>query len=904
MSAKMVLFFIVLLVLGVFGSLYGQDGPVSYLDASVPRPDFWIDPAPAEGSVASTNPPSFRWLIEPNTKSYTLQYSQNREFTGSSTVTVEDLNLNLHHPAKAVKPGKWYWRYRAVSQDGKTSAWSADRTFTIPRDAVRFELPPVEEVLARIPQGRPRLFVTPETLDQVRQARLEEKKEFWQELERRIGDMVDQPVMTEPVPYPDGKWDVDIWREYMVQARAMGNRIEHLAFGYLMTGEKKYFEAAKAQVLEICTWDPAGTSSYRYNDEVGMPIVVSMARVYDWAYDAFTPEERAKIREMMRARSTEVYNMHRGIPYEVKPYNSHATRVLKFLGQSSVAFLGEIDEASEWFTYLMNIFYCIYPPWGDADGSYHEGPSYWSAYFGWAQQFATALKPATEIDLYQKPFFRNTGYWALYCFPPHAAVTGFGDGAAGRTGTGHKINVYRLASVYNDPYLRWYVETIPYKMTPGLVEYFYDDPKTEAKPPTDLPQSRAFYDCGIAAMHSDLANGEEDVYMLLKSDPFGAWSHAYADQNSFYLQAFGEPLVIPSGHYPWYASEHHKQWTWQTKAANSVLVNGEGQITRQESSNGRIAESLFTPRLDYVVTDAVNAYGGRLDKFLRHVVFMRPGYFVMVDELAAKEASTFDWLLHARNEMQLGPDAALITNGDARLHVEFVEPQGLKLSQTDQFTVPPERDLPNQWHLTASTPRKSKTADFVTIMFPYKTEAGNLPSMDRVNSPGVSGVSVKSGDEEDIVLLNRMDSPMIASGITADARLAAVRKSSDGLSTVFMTGGKSLAVNRRELIRADSPVTATMEISTGRRTLTIKCEEPTQLRLPVEVSPKPFARITVRKGVVVEEKADPRIFYGTVKVNGKKLPPTGFRFDHESGVVMFETPAGQSKIEIVRNSLP
>ena len=879
-------FSVLLLIVPAVVQAAGQEA-VSYLDAAVPAPDNWVKPAPADGSTAATNPPSFRWLREPDAVSYTLQYSRSTEFRGDSTVTVEAIKLNLHHPPKIIKPGKWHWRYRAVFSDGRTSRWSSVRSFTVPKDAVELVLPPIEEVLSRIPKGRPRLFVTPNTLESFREARFGDRKEMWADLERPIGDMVEVPPMEEPAPYADGKWDVEVWRGYLAQARGMGNRIEHLAFGYLITGDRRYADAARAQIMEICTWNPAGTSSFKYNDEVAMPILLSVSRAYDWMYDAFTPEEREKIRGMMRVRGEEVYRLLRSMPYEVKPYASHQTRVLKFLGQASISFLGEIPEAGEWFDWLMSVFYCIYPPWGGTDGSYHEGPSYWSAYFSWAQQFATALNTATGIDLYRKPFFRNTGYWALYCVPPHGAMAPFGDGTSGKPGVGQKLNLYRLSSVYNDPYLRWYADAMPGQLGASLIMYIWQDDSVKAKPPTDLPQSRAFPDCGIVGMHSNLAEGKEDVYLLLKSDPYGSWSHAYADQNSFYLQAFGEPLAISSGYYPWYGSDHHTKWTWQTRAHNSILVNGEGQVPRSMSSQGRIAESLFSAEFDYACGDAVKAYGGRLDKFLRHVLFVRPDYFVMIDELAAKAPSTFDWLLHSLEEMAVDEQGSRVraSKGDARLLVQFVEPEKLALSQTDQFAVPPEKEgLRNQWHLTASTTRPSSKADFVTVLYPYKAgQESALPRIERVEAPGVSGVSVKSAGSEDLVLLNRLDSPMIVDGIRSDARLAALRKSGKRISAVFMTGGKSLSVDRTELVSASTPVSLSMALERGKRSLAVKCGEPTELRLE---------SCEARKGSAV-----------LVKLNGRRLSQPEYVFDHEASTLTLRLGPGEHEIE-VQGALP
>jgi hypothetical protein len=75
------------------------------------------------------------------------------------------------------------------------------------------------------------------------------------------------------------------------------------------------------------------------------------------------------------------------------------------------------------------------------------------------------------------------------------------------------------------------------------------------------------------------------------------------------LHAFGEPLAISSGYYDCYASPHHKAWTWQTKAANSITVDGEGQTIRSPGAKGEIAAFATNDYAHYALGNARAAYG-------------------------------------------------------------------------------------------------------------------------------------------------------------------------------------------------------------------------------------------------------------------------------------------------------
>lgn len=870
-------------ILIISGCAFGQATTVSYLDASVPPPDDMVRPAPADGSIAATNPPSFVWLPEPDAATYTLQCSRGKGFTGTSTLTIEDIKLNLRQPAKTMPAGKWYWRYRAVRTDGKESAWSSARSFTVPADAPEFAVPPIRELMTRISPGHPRLFVRQEELEALRESRLTSRRASWQALEEIIESKKGLPLMKEPPPYKDQQDKMRAWKIYYAEVRTNTAAIEYLAFGYLASGNREYAEEAKRYIFHFCSWDPEGTSSNTYNDELNMPIVVAVSRAYDWMYDAFTAEERETIKTMMRSRIRQLYTRLKAAPYEAKPFSSHSSRALMFLGMSSIAFLGDIPECADWLDYVTQTFCCVYPPWGGPDGSYSEGPWYWSSYMGWAFQFAYVMKTATGVDIMRKPYFRNTGWYALYCIPPTNKMMPFGDGIWLAPSSAHQINMYCLSTAHKNPYFRWYVEQFAKPLGASNMLYLWGDEAVEAKAPTDLPPSRAFFDKGVVAMHSDLANGADDIQFQMRSSPDGAWSHAFADQNSFYLQAFGEALAIPTGYRPYYGDEHHTKWTWQTKAHNSILVNGEGQDTRTRSSHGRITAALLTSEFDYACGDASKAYGGRLDKFLRHVLFFRPDYFVLIDELAAPSPSTYDWRLHAWDRMEVMPETGRIitSRGDARLLTQFVWPkERLRFSQTDQFTVPPSNGAANQWHLTAATATSSKHKEFLTVLYPYRSgRESALPEIERIDAPGVSGVRLRGSSSEDLVLLNRLPSRMIVEGVSTDAHIAAVRRSTRGISSAFLVSGQSISVNRTELLSADVPVTLSMMLGKGKRSITVKCDQATSLRIRVDAP-------------------NPRSFRSIVRVDGRYLGPAEYAFDEDACAVAVNLPAGEHRVEI------
>ncbi|GAF86124.1 unnamed protein product, partial [marine sediment metagenome] len=184
-----------------------------------------------------------------------------------------------------------------------------------------------------------------------------------------------------------------------------------------------------------------------------------------------------------------------------------------------------------------------------------------------------------------------------------------------------------------------------------------------------------------------------------------------------------EALAIPSGYRSFHGSDHHTKWSWETKSSNCITFDGGiGQIKRDAASKGKIVKFEPQDLYDYILGDATVAYQGLLKKFHRHVVHIRPGIFVIYDDLEAPKPVTYEWWLHALSEMNVDPEKRSITisQGNARLKVLFLQSEKLNFHQFKGFPVPPERGEEDQWHVTASISSKSTASKFITVLIPFK----------------------------------------------------------------------------------------------------------------------------------------------------------------------------------------
>jgi hypothetical protein len=693
--------------------------------------------APADGSVVKLTPPAFVWLpLVKRPAKYVLAVSQSADFPAGTVTQTFEAPISVHIPAHVLSAGKYYWRVGVAGRDAKV-IWGKTRSFNVAADAIAWPFPDMDRLLAKIPQQHPRLFFPGESLAKARVEWPKLAPREYQSLLHAAEADLGKPLYAEPDYVPQGPRHGEVYAQIIRSSRPPMDAMERCALAYVLSGDRRFGEETKRLLLHFFAWNPEGSTNLFHNDEPAMWVMQRGTRAYDWTYALFTPEERAKIEPVLKARTQQFVKRLTSMPFESKPYLSHPARDVGFLGESAISFAHEWPEARGWLEYSLKIYWSIYPAWADEDGGWQEGPSYWSAYQNLALHFATALRQATGEEITRKPFFHNTPYYKLYTNPPYAQMSPFGDNQHIRSDRGAGNLMYDFATLLRDPYLRWYPAMQRTGAGTGPMGVVLADPSLTAKPPVDLPQARCFPGTGLVAMHDDLCDPARSAYLVLRSSPMGSVSHGHADQNAFAIEACGEPLAVASGYYPWYSSPHHEQWTRQTKAVNSITIDGgQGQVSRSSEARGKIESFTTDGAFDQAVADATPAYGGKLTRFVRHVIHVRssngePGAFVIVDELEAPRPVRFEWNLHALEKMDIrdGQREVLIQRGQARLLASFLAPQDLVFSQTDQFSVPPEDKSANQWHLVAATKDKVRKSLFIVVLRPYRQLKGAKPAV-------------------------------------------------------------------------------------------------------------------------------------------------------------------------------
>tara|TARA_B110000305_G_C19464197_1_gene656650 strand:+ start:6019 stop:8031 length:2013 start_codon:yes stop_codon:yes gene_type:complete len=538
----------------------------------------------------------------------------------------------------------------------------------------------------------------------------------------------------DPEPSKRDSHKTDRWRGVQDLTGNIAGIAEAATLVWLVTDEEKYLEKAKEFLLTSTDWvlgpdwesgEVPGATDVYYNDEGNFRLWRKLPMVYDQLRDELTAAERAKVlahfkergeRTVRWIRKSNIAGLKRN-SLEVKP-SSHPVRFMAMVGLTGLALWDDLPEqAHDWYDFSYTFYRDQFSPFAGDAGGWAEGNAYWRGTFEHAG-FQDGLLAIDDPLAYASPFWKNTGYFALYNVQPYLHTT-FGDVSnAGHFNLEPVMADYlnHLGRVQQNGYFLTYAALCddpresPALMGMGTLARTYPTageflirnfigsrfPKVEPAPLSELPSSHFFDDVGWVSMHSALGDPENDIHITFKSSPYGSYSHSHPDQNTFIINGYGEGLAINSANREFHRSPHHKAWSWQTRSKNGVLIDGLGQRQQDKNASGEITRFEVGDRYVWTTGDAKTAYdtmqpGNHLKKVLRDLVFIDQRYVIVRDQVTTSYPSQLSWLLHGEFGMswQNRDQTARIVGGKAALSAVMATPPLTWFADiTDEYPAP------------------------------------------------------------------------------------------------------------------------------------------------------------------------------------------------------------------------
>lgn len=664
-------------------------------------------PYPANGITVPTNAPALLWpgtngknMVKPMESGsevpedpnignvrYQVVLASDQNFK-NNLITSEVQRWAVYPLHKALKPGKWFWKYAYALKGNNNWLWSPVYNFVVDaRYANEKVSPPVSEVLKRNQGSHPLLWGMNRGGENFYRNNLQnpEAKKFIVFAEK----LMKEPLPTEkPQRIIDttGKNDhekkIIIERMYHGFGDAVGTPVRNLCIAYQLTKDKRFILDAKRRALNIARMDPNGLATG--DDFTSGAVLEALGWFYDAGYAFLDPQEKELFKNIITIRAKRVYD-HLPNRFELHVSDNHVWQItLRNLAIATVAVVNEVPEAKEWLTYMYEVWSARFPVLGTTDGGWHEGNGYFRVNFKSIIYLSQMFGDFSGVDYFKLPWMQNLPYYMLYTHPNNSASTAIGDMWENipTVVKGEAWFADALTYRMDNPYLNWYVNQI--KTT--YPDYFHGtddfllfrllnykpDRKLPVLSPEKLPRSRNFADVGVVAMHDDLANADKTLSSYLFSSPFGSSGHGHASQNAFTVNYKGKVLFGGSGYYSNFSDKHNLLYYRSSKAYNTILADSLNQKIGEEGY-GWIARAISGEHIQYALGDASNTYGEIksefwLDRFKqinvvpnkangygdsgvtlyrRHMLQLTGGYIVLYDELEANKPVKWTTQFHA-----------------------------------------------------------------------------------------------------------------------------------------------------------------------------------------------------------------------------------------------------------------
>ncbi len=791
--------------------------------------------------VSEQNPPDFSWPKVNGASGYELVVCRDEQMTD---IAYENRNLDRHYYnfSVAFEPGVYYWSVR-YKMDGKFSEWTKSSRFIITPDAPAFTVDDIDTMLKKLPKSHPRIVLNQDNLPAFREMVKGAGKDMYDAYRAQVDNDLKSPIPEEPT-------DVDSLRSVCMGYMYL---IQRLGIVWLAEQDPEVGKFGVEALMKLTEWDPNGVASYANQDQAFRDIIKGLTFGYDFLYDLMTADQRKKVLDALQTRIITLEHPTDGLVgdaayrLEESPFMSHGFTAIHYLIEAGFAAYGDLPEAEAYLRKYLPMYINILPPWGNEDGGWSQGVGYAGVSLFEESNIVYTLYTNGMTNMYNKAFLRNMYRYPLYNLGLSTGAL-WGDGSTGKTDGNWSIVLNMIAQSEQSGYMKWLME----KFGSSLMLYFsnlylnmFQAP--ESKAPVDLPRSAYFKDIGWVSMHSDLTdiNGRTSLYF--KSSPYGSHNHSHNDQNGFTVSAYGESLAINSGYYDAMWSDYYNNYYKKTYAHNCITMDGGvGQAPNAKGANGDIVNYLTHPNFDLASGDATVAYNlktdmttgvvsedVKADKMKRHIIYVRPDSFIVIDDLKRNngEKSSFEWWLNASDNISLyeSKTGARITKGRAALDVKVQYPQDIKASYADIFSGP---DLvafaPSGSYLNEKVHKKvwfstqpAEQTKIVTTMSTHKTDE-EAPYVKSAMEGNVNKLEFEDGT----VAYVRTDEAgkIEIEGIESDG-LAVVRKKDSYMvvdATVFQVDGK-------EILRSDKPVSITW----GDNELGVSAYEDAQIELSI-----------------------------------------------------------------------
>jgi len=528
--------------------------------------------------------------------------------------------------------------------------------------------------------------------------------------------------------------------------RGFGGQMTTLAMAFLLTEDKKYLDRLRRFLRPT-------VKAESWQEGIGLVtghLMSGVACAYDWLADYLEPGELDEMADAMirNARLTYKKASEQRVWWHDNFLQNWCQVPTATLAYAAAALFEKTDEAADWIAHCDFVYSMAHEALA-GDGSCEEGQSYMTYSWEWFLRYFDIARAVFGRDHWDCDWLRNAPYMMLHCTLPdpeyHNSAMIFGDGRRHCEWNGPVHLLQRCAAEYRDEVIQGFASWLASRgvgVAPGSawMNMLWYDSDLPAGRWRDQPLSRCFWELSTAWARSGwdedatlvgfkcTHNITDEVREAFPGRPIGG-GHCHPDAASFQVYAFGEWLAVDPGYTVFKLTENH----------NTLIINGTGQLGGDEqwfdmrkvlfNADARFTHFEDAGEFVYARADASKIYKpkARLARFIRHLVYLRPHDFLIVDELETEIKSRFDWVVHAEESITGEDRTFFLSKGDAGARVVILAPEDFTAKIRRQKVAIPRgneheavSEMDGLWIRPA---QESRSAFFAVLMNFYKGEA-------------------------------------------------------------------------------------------------------------------------------------------------------------------------------------
>jgi hypothetical protein len=494
-----------------------------------------------------------------------------------------------------------------------------------------------------------------------------------------------------------------------VSRTAIG-RIATCAMAYRLTGDSRFADEARSNLLTVCAfpdWNPS-----HFLDVAEMSFAVAIG--YDWLYPVLSEPDRAAVKAALlgKALAFAPAAYAEGGPRDRRLFfaTAHMNWNQVCNGGLLAAALGLADEEPalarsvvEGVRRSLPLAMEAYQP----DGAYPEGPGYWSYGTEYNAIILALLDGAlgTDFGLGDAPAFDRTAFYRTVVEGPAGLCFNYADG---ESRLGDSPAYEWLARRFGDrAALEWSRVLLRKEIHDRSNDRFlalhaaWFPAETGGKEGAGgalgrLPLCTHFRGGADIALFRSAWNDPDALFLGFKAGN-NATNHAHLDLGSFVLDADGVRWAVDLGpddyDLPGYFGDRRWSYFRLNNRSHNTVTPGDG--LQDTKATAAITEFSASGDRPFAVADLTAAYPRAARRILRGVIMIGRSRVLVQDEFTAlRPGAPVRWAMVTGARIEISPDgrAALLSQASRSLEVRLLAPVPGRFRAESAAPPTPEED--------------------------------------------------------------------------------------------------------------------------------------------------------------------------------------------------------------------